>query len=227
MPREPALGGTTMAMHAAAVLHFVRFPRVSNRPQQTVDGRAWQIAKVEAAFCWARPHSSREPFRRYLVHGEQSCGTRDGRPGQSEAVSEREPEAVPEPEAASRGQGEQRLYESLAARPPSLMLVAERLHPLSIIPTASCRPRPWPRCSRLPAREGPDDCACRLALFILCAHFQLSELVIHFFYFELTLYVTIHGIPPGHRWLLVGKRSLHLRTEVIRESLRERCLELR
>jgi hypothetical protein len=99
-----------MAMHAAAVLHFVRFPRVSNRPQQTVDGRAWQIAKVEAAFCWARPHSSREPFRRYLVHGEQSCGTRDGRPGQSEAVSEREPEAVPEPEAASRGQGEQRLY---------------------------------------------------------------------------------------------------------------------
>jgi hypothetical protein len=99
-----------MTMHAATVLRFGKFPRVGNRPQQTVDGRAWQIAKVEAPFCWARPHGSGEPFRQYLVHREQSCGPRDGRPGQSEAVSEREPEAVPEPETASREQGDQRLY---------------------------------------------------------------------------------------------------------------------
>jgi hypothetical protein len=47
-----ARGGMTMAMHAATVLRFVKFPRVSNRPQHTVDGRAWQIAKIEAPFCW-------------------------------------------------------------------------------------------------------------------------------------------------------------------------------
>ena len=35
-----------MTMHAATVLHFLKFPRVSNRPQQTVDGRAWQIVKI-------------------------------------------------------------------------------------------------------------------------------------------------------------------------------------
>jgi hypothetical protein len=93
-----------MTMHAATALRFGTFPRVSNRPQQTVDGRAWQIAKIEGPFCWARPHGSGEPFRQYLVHGEQRCGPRDGGPGQSEAVSEQAPEA------ASRDQGDQRLY---------------------------------------------------------------------------------------------------------------------
>jgi hypothetical protein len=99
-----------MTSHAATVLCFVKFPGVSNRPQRTVDGRAWQIAKLEAPFCWARPHGSGEPLRQYLIHGEQSCRPRDGRPGQPEVVSEREPETVPEPEAASREQGDQRLY---------------------------------------------------------------------------------------------------------------------
>jgi hypothetical protein len=98
-----------MTMQAATVLRFVKFPRVTNRPQQTVDGRAWQIAKVEAPFCWARPLGSREPLRQYLI---------DGRPSQPgpEAVSERVPEAVPDPEAvsapmpASRERDDQRLY---------------------------------------------------------------------------------------------------------------------
>jgi hypothetical protein len=31
-------GATTMTMHAATMLRFVKFPSVSNRPQQTVDG---------------------------------------------------------------------------------------------------------------------------------------------------------------------------------------------
>jgi hypothetical protein len=39
-----------MTLHAATVLRFVKFPRVSNRPQQTVDGRAWQIVKIEGPF---------------------------------------------------------------------------------------------------------------------------------------------------------------------------------
>jgi hypothetical protein len=92
-----------MAMHAVTVLRFVKFPGVRNRPQQTVHGRAWQIVKVEAPFCWARPYGSWEPFRHYLVQGAQRCGPRDGRPPQPspEAVSEREPEAVPAPEAVS------------------------------------------------------------------------------------------------------------------------------
>ena len=47
-----------MTMHAATVLHFLKFPRVSNRPQQTVDGRAWQIVKIEAPSCWAQPYGS-------------------------------------------------------------------------------------------------------------------------------------------------------------------------
>jgi hypothetical protein len=92
-----------MTMHAATVLRFVKFPGVSNRPQQTVDGRAWQIVKIEAPFCWARPYGSGEPLRQYLVQGKQRCGPRHGSPRQPgpEAVSERVPEAVPEPEAAS------------------------------------------------------------------------------------------------------------------------------
>jgi hypothetical protein len=107
-----------MAMHAVTVLRFVKFPGVSNRPQQAVDGRAWQIVKLEAPFCIARPYGSGEPLRQYLVQREQHCGRRDGRPRQPgpKAVSEREPEPVPEPEAvsepeaASREQGDQRLY---------------------------------------------------------------------------------------------------------------------
>jgi hypothetical protein len=85
------------------VLRFVKFPRVSNRPQQTVDGRAWQIVKIEAPFCWARPHGSEDPLRQYLVQGEQRCGPRHGYPRQPgpEAVLEPEPEAVPPPEAVS------------------------------------------------------------------------------------------------------------------------------
>jgi hypothetical protein len=92
-----------MTMHAATVLHFVKFPRVSNRPQQTVDGRAWQIVKIEAPFCWARPHGSEGPLRQYLVQGEQLCGPRPGYPRQPgpEAVPAPEPEAVPPPEAVS------------------------------------------------------------------------------------------------------------------------------
>ena len=113
-----------MTMHAATVLCFVKFPRVSNRPQQTVDGRAWQIVKIEAPFCWARPHGSEGPLRQYLVQGEQRCGPRHGHPRQSgpaavsepEAVPEPEPEAVREPEALSapmpapRERDDQRLY---------------------------------------------------------------------------------------------------------------------
>jgi hypothetical protein len=105
-----------MTMHAATVLRFVQFPRVSNRPQQTVDGRAWQIVKIEAPFCWARPHGSGGPLRQYLVQGEQLCGPRHGRPRQPG------PEPVSEPEAvyragggirtipAPREQDDQRLY---------------------------------------------------------------------------------------------------------------------
>jgi hypothetical protein len=107
-----------MTMHAATVLCFVKFPRVSNRPQQTVDGRAWQIVKIEAPFCWARPHGSEAPLRRYLVQGEQPAG-RDmaTRASQArEAVPESEPEAVSPPEAVSapmpapRERDDQRLY---------------------------------------------------------------------------------------------------------------------
>jgi hypothetical protein len=92
-----------MTLHASTVLRFVKFPRVSNRPQQTVDGRAWQIVKIEAPFCWARPHGSGGPLRQYLVQGEQRCGPRHGYPRQPglEAVPEPEPEAVPPPEAVS------------------------------------------------------------------------------------------------------------------------------
>ena len=99
-----------MTMHAATVLHFLKFPRVSNRPQQTVDGRAWQIVKVEAPFCWARPYGSSEPLRQYLVQGEQRCGPRQRRrrkPG-PETVSE--PEAVSAPTPAPREPDDQPLY---------------------------------------------------------------------------------------------------------------------
>jgi hypothetical protein len=92
-----------MTMHAATVLRFVKFPRVSNRPQQTVDGRAWQIVKIEVPFCWARPYGSEAPLRQYLVQGEQRCGPGHGyarQPG-PEAVPEPEPEAVSPPEAVS------------------------------------------------------------------------------------------------------------------------------
>jgi hypothetical protein len=113
-----------MTMHAGTVLRFVKFPGVSNRPQQTVDGRAWQIVKLEAPFCWARPHGSGEPLRQYLVQGARRCGPRHGRPHQPgpeavpkpEAVPEPKPEAVPEPEALSapmpapRERDDQRLY---------------------------------------------------------------------------------------------------------------------
>jgi hypothetical protein len=49
------------------------------------------------------PTTPVEPLRQYVVQGEQQCGPRDGRPRQprSEAVSEREPEAMPEPEVVS------------------------------------------------------------------------------------------------------------------------------
>jgi hypothetical protein len=89
--------GTTMTMHVATVLHFLKFPRVSNRPQQTVDGRAWQIVKIEAPFCWAQPYGSGGPLQQYLVQGAQGAGTR-GRPRQSGPETIPEPEAVPEPE---------------------------------------------------------------------------------------------------------------------------------
>jgi hypothetical protein len=97
------LRATTMTMHAATVLRFVKFPSVSNRPQQTVDGRAWQIVKIEAPFCWARPHGSEGPLRQYLLQEEQSCGPRHGYPRQPgpEAVLKPEPEAVPPSEAVS------------------------------------------------------------------------------------------------------------------------------
>jgi hypothetical protein len=90
-----------MTTHAATVLRFVKFPGVSNRPQQTVDGRAWQIVKLEAPFCWARPHGSGEPLRPYLVQGEQRCGPRHGRPRQPGPEAVPEPEPVSEPEAVS------------------------------------------------------------------------------------------------------------------------------
>ena len=72
-----------MTMHAATMLRFVKFPSVSNRPQQTVDGRAWQIVQVEAPFCWARPHGSSEPLRQYLVQGEQLFRAATGPPAQA------------------------------------------------------------------------------------------------------------------------------------------------
>jgi hypothetical protein len=86
-----------MTMHAATVLHFLKFPRVSNRPQQTVDGRAWQIVKIEAPSCWAQPYGSGGPLQQYLVQGAQGAGTRGG-PRQSGPETIPEPEAVPEPE---------------------------------------------------------------------------------------------------------------------------------
>jgi hypothetical protein len=107
--------GTTMTMHAATVLHFLKFPRVSNRPQQTVDGRAWQIVKIEAPFCWAQPYGSGGPLQQYLVQGAQAAGTR-GRPRQAGPETIPEPEAEPEPEAVSgpipapRQEDDQRLY---------------------------------------------------------------------------------------------------------------------
>jgi hypothetical protein len=120
-----------MTMQAATVLRFVKFPAVSNRLQQTLDGRAWQIVKIEAPFCWARPHGSGEPLRQYAVQAEHRRGRRHGRPRQPdpEAVSEPdavpkpEPEAVPQPEAVSepervsapmpapRERDDQRLYQ--------------------------------------------------------------------------------------------------------------------
>jgi hypothetical protein len=103
-----------MNMQAATVLRFVKFPAVSNRPQQTVDGRAWQIVKIEAPFCWARPHGSGEPLRQYSVQAEYRRGPRHGGPPDPEAVLE--PEAVSEPEAvcalmpALHKRDDQRLY---------------------------------------------------------------------------------------------------------------------
>jgi hypothetical protein len=99
-----------MTMHAATVLHFVKFPSVSNRPQQTVDGRAWEIAQIEAPFCWARPHGSREPLRQYLVQGEQGCGPQHGRPGQPSPETVSEPEAISAPMPAPCEPDDQRLY---------------------------------------------------------------------------------------------------------------------
>ena len=82
---------TTMTMHAATMLRFVKFPSVSNRPQQTADGRAWQIVQVEAPFCWARPHGSSEPLRQYLVQGKKRLRAATGpraqaRPGEKDGV---------------------------------------------------------------------------------------------------------------------------------------------
>jgi hypothetical protein len=99
-----------MAIQAATVLRFVKFPRVSNRPQQTVDGRAWQIVKVEAPFCWARPQGSREPLRQYFVHGEQRCGPRQGRPRKPGPETVSEPEAVSAPTTAPREPDDQPLH---------------------------------------------------------------------------------------------------------------------
>ena len=105
------LRATTMTLHAATVLRFVKFPRVSNRPQQTADGRAWQIVKIEVPFCWARPHGSEGPLRQYLVQGEQRCGPRHGYPRQPgpEAVLEPEPDAVSAPMPVPRERDDQRL----------------------------------------------------------------------------------------------------------------------
>jgi hypothetical protein len=89
-------------MHAATVLRFAKFPTVSNRPQQTVDGRAWQIVKVEAPFCWARVQGSKEPFCQYLIQG---CGPEHGGQRQPDPVSEPDalsvPEGLSEPELVS------------------------------------------------------------------------------------------------------------------------------
>ena len=133
-------------MHVAAVLRLVKFPGVSNRRQQTVDGRAWQITKVEAPFCWVRPHGSGEPLRQYLVEVEQLCGPRHGRRRQPGPEPVSEPEAVSAPIPAPREQDDQRLYRNPRGNAPlSLILVGVRLHrafsPRRIEPTP-CRALP-------------------------------------------------------------------------------------
>jgi hypothetical protein len=99
-----------MTMHAATVLRFVKFPGVSNRPQQTVDGRAWQIVRIEAPFCWARPHGSGGPLRQYLVEGEQSLRAATWPLAPARPGGGPEPEAVSAPMPAPCERDDQRLY---------------------------------------------------------------------------------------------------------------------
>jgi hypothetical protein len=152
-----------MTMHAATVLRFVKFPRVSNRPQQSVDGRAWQIVKIEAPFCWARPHGSGGPHRQYLVQEEQRSGPPHGRPRQPGRRRSQSRRRYPHRCRHRASETISGSFESLAARPLSLISVGVRLHrafSLRRIELSRCRAAArWAASSVL--RNRPRACAKR------------------------------------------------------------------
>ena len=57
----------TVAVDSVPVLHFGRFPSVSNRPQRDAEGRLWRIIKIEAPHCWAASYGSDASYGKYRI----------------------------------------------------------------------------------------------------------------------------------------------------------------